>query len=155
MKDELKPILDKFVEADAVLFGSPIYFGNITSQLRSFLERLWFSNLLYTKMADRTVFPKAIKIFYIYTMNAPEKEIRERRVPEVLKADENTTARILHAQVTSYYSFETKQFNDYSKYDCDMFDPAARSKRHEEVFPIEGEYCFALGADLTEPIAAE
>lgn len=155
MKDELKPILDKFAEADAVIFGSPIYFGNITCQLRSFLERLWFSNLLYTKKADRTVFPKAIKTLYIYTMNAPEKEIRERGVHEVLKADENTTARILHAKVTTYFSYETKQFNDYSKYDCDMFDPAARIKRHEEVFPIDCENCFILGADLTEPISAE
>jgi multimeric flavodoxin WrbA len=152
VKDELKPVLDKFTEADAVIFGSPIYFGNITSQLRSFMERIWFCNLLYTKKEKRTVFPKKINAAYIYTMNAPEKEIRERKVHEVLKADENTTARILRAQVLSYFSYETKQFDDYSKYDCDMFDAGARLKRHEEVFPIDRENCFEIGVRLAESI---
>ena len=43
IKDDLAPVLEKVKAADAVLFGSPIYFMNITSGMQAFLERLLFS----------------------------------------------------------------------------------------------------------------
>lgn len=40
MKDDLTPVLEKVHSADALLLGSPIYFGDVTGQMRCFLERL-------------------------------------------------------------------------------------------------------------------
>ena len=39
LNDELTPILKKLAEADGIIFGSPIYLGNITGGMRSFFER--------------------------------------------------------------------------------------------------------------------
>jgi hypothetical protein len=45
-------------------------------------------------------------------------------------------------------SCDTLQFDDYSKYDTDMWDVSAKQKRHAEVFPLELKKAFALGERL-------
>jgi multimeric flavodoxin WrbA len=45
MRDGLTPVLDAIAEADALLLGSPIYFGTVTGEMRSFMERLFFPYL--------------------------------------------------------------------------------------------------------------
>lgn len=148
MKDGASPLLDKLAEADAVIFGSPVYFHNVTGMLRSFLERFWFCNLLYTKGPVRTAFPKEMKSLFIFTSNAPEQGLKDMKADDVLNSHARVTSMILRAPSKTYFSTETRQFDDYSKYDCDMFDVDARIKRHAEVFPVDGENCFALGAEL-------
>ena len=46
-KDDLKPILDRVHDADAIILGSPIYFGMPTGVMRSFTERLLFQYHTY------------------------------------------------------------------------------------------------------------
>ncbi|GAA5180358.1 NAD(P)H:quinone oxidoreductase [Rugosimonospora acidiphila] len=51
-KNELKATADDVVWADAVLFGSPTRYGNITSQLKQFIDTLgpqWAQGLLANK----------------------------------------------------------------------------------------------------------
>ncbi|AKB27070.1 Iron-sulfur flavoprotein [Methanosarcina siciliae C2J] len=50
MKDELTPVLKKMEEADAFIPGAPIYFGDVTGEMRSFLERLLFQYLVWSKI---------------------------------------------------------------------------------------------------------
>lgn len=38
-KDDLKSIHDKIAHADGVILGSPIYFSDVTGNMRCFLER--------------------------------------------------------------------------------------------------------------------
>lgn len=45
---------------------------------------------------------------------------------------------------------DTLQVNDYSKYDWTMFDPEAKKKRHEAVFPEKIEQAKALGARMVQ-----
>src|SRR5512135_1706770 len=47
VKDALTPILESAGSADVLLFGSPIYFGTATGEIRSFMERLLFPYSLY------------------------------------------------------------------------------------------------------------
>src|SRR5208282_355434 len=42
LKDELTPILEKILSADALILGSPIYVGTATGEMRAFLERLLY-----------------------------------------------------------------------------------------------------------------
>ena len=42
-KDELTPVLNKIENADAVIIGSPIYFSDVTGEVRSFIERLFWT----------------------------------------------------------------------------------------------------------------
>ena len=46
-KDDLSPVIDRIFAADALIVGSPIYLGDITSQLRALIERLHFCALSY------------------------------------------------------------------------------------------------------------
>lgn len=42
-RDDLKDILKTCLNADAIVIGSPIYYGSITSYAQAFLERLLFA----------------------------------------------------------------------------------------------------------------
>ena len=49
VRDGLTPVLEKCREADGIIFGSPVYFHNITGMMRSFLERLLFPCIAYDR----------------------------------------------------------------------------------------------------------
>lgn len=40
LEDELKPIYKKIVDADAIIFGSPIYFGSLSAQGKMLIDRM-------------------------------------------------------------------------------------------------------------------
>ncbi len=57
MKDVPVATMDDLPDADAIVFGTPIRFGNMSAQMRAFLDRtggLWAKNALVDKIA--TVF---------------------------------------------------------------------------------------------------
>lgn len=42
--DAVNRIAPKLAEADGIIFGTPVYYAGISGQLKSFLDRLFFSN---------------------------------------------------------------------------------------------------------------
>ncbi len=44
-RDDLAPVLERLHAAEAVILGSPIYFSEITGEMRSFFERFLFQSL--------------------------------------------------------------------------------------------------------------
>ena len=64
VKDDLTPIFKKVEEAGAIILGSPVYFGSVSGEMRSFMERLMFPYLIY---ADPPQFPKKYQYrVYLY-----------------------------------------------------------------------------------------
>ena len=55
-KDDLQPVLDKILSADAVFMGSPIYLGNVSGMMYCLMERLTFSLLSYDDYSKK-LFP--------------------------------------------------------------------------------------------------
>ena len=76
VEDDLAPVFRGIEKADAIILGSPIYFGNISGEMKSFMERLLFPNLTYTD-PPQSLFPKRIKTGFIYTMNVTEDQMKE------------------------------------------------------------------------------
>ena len=74
--DDLKPIFKKIESADALIFGSPIYLGNVTGEMRSFLERLVFQYLTYTDPPG-SLFNRQIITGFIYTMGVTEEAMNQ------------------------------------------------------------------------------
>ena len=71
-KDPLTPILEEIARADGLVLGSPVYFGDVTGQMRTFLERLCFPWLSYNDYSMTA--PKRMPIVLIETMNGtPER----------------------------------------------------------------------------------
>ena len=143
VQDELTPVLERIHNADAIILGSPIYFGTVTGEMRCFMERLLFPYLEYTSPPS-TLFERRIQTAFIYTMNVSEKQMNDFYSLHI-GANENILARTFgHAE--SLCSFETLQFEDYSKIVFTYTDPEARKERRRTVFPEDCGKAFALGA---------
>lgn len=154
LSDDLAPVLGKIATADALVIGSPIYFGTVTGETRSFLERLLFPYLTYT-IPYGTLFPKKIKTGFIYTMNVRDEQSKEYGYEQVF----NTNARymqMLLGPAESLCAYDTCQVDDYSKVVIESFDPIHKANRHKEVLPLECRRAFELGQRLAgaEGIAA-
>jgi multimeric flavodoxin WrbA len=146
LKDGLSPVLEKIASADALVIGSPIYFGNVTGGTRSFIERLLFQYLVYDGKYT-SLAPKKINTACIYTMNVDEERMNEMNYRANLKTAEFALSRTFGTNEVLYCN-DTFQFDDYSKYESSGFDPAAKGKVRDEQFPADCEYARKLGERL-------
>jgi multimeric flavodoxin WrbA len=146
VKDDLAPILKKIEATDALIFGSPIYFGNVSGEMRSFLERLLFPYFTYTD-PPQSLFPQKIPTGFIYTMNVTEEMMRDWGYEQVFGQYQRFLQMVFGAS-EFLCSFDTLQFKDYAKVVADRFDPEKKARRRQEVFPQECEQALALGARL-------
>jgi multimeric flavodoxin WrbA len=143
-KDDLTPILKRVEEADSIILGSPFYFGTVSGEMRSFMERLMFPYLKYTA-PPRSLFPKKINTGFIYTMNASQEGMKPSGQEQRVTRNERLLQMLFGAS-ESLCSFDTYQFEDYSKVVADLFDPEKKAKRRAEVFPKDCEKAFEMGA---------
>ena len=148
VKDDLTTILKKILEVDAIILGSPIYLGTATGEMRSFMERLIFPYLVYDTQRS-TLFPRRIPVCFIYTMNVPEKYIKEIGYHHHFKITENLTKRVI-GETESIYVTDTYQFDDYSKYVSTAFNPEEKLKRRREFFPKDCEKAFEMGVKISK-----
>lgn len=148
VKDELTPVLDRAHEADVLVLGSPFYFSVETSFMRACMERLWFQYYLYSAQKP-PLSPRKKACVLVYTMNIREEDIPKFAKEKLIKNAKGIMER-LFAPCEVFLCCDTRQFDDYSKYEVDVFDVAAKLKRHEDVFPRELEQAFKLGKKLVE-----
>ncbi|GHT27578.1 flavodoxin family protein [Planctomycetales bacterium] len=146
VKDELTPILQKAREADVLVLGTPFYFCAETAAMRAFEERLWFQYYLYSAIKE-PLSPKKKATALVYTMNVKQEDMDDFGKTTIIKRAKMVMER-LFAPCEVFLSCDTKQFDDYSKYDTDIWDVPAKLKRHDEVFPQELEQAFTLGIKL-------
>ncbi|MCL2472359.1 MAG: flavodoxin family protein [Treponema sp.] len=143
-RDGLTPVLQKAIDADVLLIGSPIYFSSVTGETRSFLERYLFPGMTYNK--DRVpTYPKRVKAGWIFTMNAPGEAYKD-----YCDKLSGLTTRIVGAESEYVMAYQTQQMDDYSKYAATMFDVEMIKKRHIEQFPKDCKAAFEMGKRLAE-----
>lgn len=148
VKDGLAPILQKIEESDAFVLGSPIYFGTVTGVTRSFLERLCFPYMTYTDPYG-SLFPRKMRTAIIGTMGAPEEHAKEFGFFQHVGGTE-MLLKIIFGASESLCSFDTLQFEDYSKMVADRFDPAKKKASRAEVFPKDRKKAFEMGLRLVK-----
>lgn len=147
MRDDLSPVLEAVKSADAVIFGSPIYFMNLSAGMLAFLERLLFSNYIYSDEIP-TVFPKKLPSAFIYTMNMTEKHFEFFNMKERLGMYETFTTRILRVAPKVLRAYDTVQFKDYSRYESSIFDPEEKFAYREKHFADDCAAAYEIGRDL-------
>jgi len=54
-KDDTAWILDKFIAADAVILGVPVYYYNVTAQMKAFIDRNYFIYNKYPRVKAKAV----------------------------------------------------------------------------------------------------
>jgi multimeric flavodoxin WrbA len=146
VKDDLTPVYAEIKETDALILGSPIYFGDVSGEMRSFLERLLFPYLVYSD-PPKTLFARKIQTAWIYTMNVPEEIAQQWGYGRFFEANERFMRRIFgHSE--SLMSYDTYQFKDYSKVVADRFDLIYQYWLHNKCFDA-----YLLSAVLVQSLA--
>ena len=146
-KDDLRPILAEILEADAVFIGSPIYYSYPTGMFRNLLERMLFAAGSYM-IGEETILHKTVPIGIIYTMNVTEDGAKLYNYPEIMAPNEEYL-KYIFGYAESYWAYDTYQFSDYSKYNCDMFDEPHKAHVRYTQFPIDMQNVYELGKKLT------
>ena len=146
LKDELRPVLDRAHEAEVLVLGTPFYICAETAYMRAFEERLWFQYLLYSTVKP-PLSPRKKATALVYTMNVREEDMPAYGKDKIVaKAKELMERQFAPCEV--FLSCDTLQFDDYSQYDTDMWDEAAKRRRHETVFQDELRCAREMGQRL-------
>ena len=147
IKDDLTPVIEELKQADAIIWGSPIYFYNITSALQALFERFLFSNYIYNKDVP-SVLGKQIPSAFIYTMNVTEEQSFKTPLRESLKPIEAAVERILGVEPIKHYVYNTLQFDDYSKFESSIFSESDKKSCHEATFEKSLNEAYQIGQQL-------
>ena len=145
LRDELTPVLARLHEAEAVVLGSPIYFSEVTGEMRSFFERFLFQYLNYDEPA-KPLSP-AKRTAWVFTMNCPEAMFDTVGYRAIFQRYE-TWMKLYFGHCETLIAADTMQVRDYRRYHLGMFDGEAKRLRHETVFPEDVRKAYALGARL-------
>lgn len=145
IKDDLAPVLEKARRADAILIGTPVYYGAATGETRSFLERLLFPLSSWDDWSS--LLGKEISVGLIVTMGANERQIEEFGYRPHFARMEHHIRHIL-GSCEPLYVTDTRHVADYGQYRMKYFNAEAKQKRHEEVFPEDCKKAYAMGARM-------
>ena len=145
-KDDLQPILQKAVEADVLVCGSPNYCGYPSAALRAFMERMEFPAVNYSDYSKPVVL-KRICSATIYTMNCPNEEVyRQMNYPILMDTSAKQLAVFGPTEILC--SYDTYQFSNYDRYDTATFSEAHKAEVRDTQFPIDLEKAYELGKRL-------
>ena len=144
-RDDLTDVIEKILDADALLIGSPIYFGQPTSEFRALVERLIFCIMSYDD--GSSYYTGKLNVGIFYTMNAP-LDFYEQSMKESLSSTEFLFS-FLNGEVVTYPVCDTIQVSDYSKFNMAGFSQEAKEKQCILQFPKDLEKAFEIGAKLS------
>lgn len=144
LRDDLAPVLEKILNADAVIISTPIFWADVPGMVRNLFERLWFPGLTY--MSDGTVaYEKPVKVGLIYTMGMPDLS----EVGDMVNEHVGTFKYILQDEVEVVTTHETLQYDDYSRY-VGEYKLALKEQIHKDQYPLDCQNAFEMGKKLAK-----
>ncbi len=144
-KDALTPILEEIAQADGLVLGSPIYFGDVTGQMRTFLERLAFPWLSYNDYSMTA--PKRMPVVLLETMNG----LPNRNNSQGFGSMEYCIANAL-GQPDKLYAYNTYQVKNYANFELGGFSEEAKRQYREEHWEEDLQKAFEAGKRMAETI---
>ena len=147
-KDALTPVLEEIAEADGLVLGSPIYFGDVTGQMRTFLERLAFPWLSYNDYSMTA--PKRMPVVLVETMNGlPDRNNSQGygSMEYCLKAALGEPERLI--------AYNTYQVKNYDRFELASFSEEAKRQYREEHWEQDLQKAFEAGRHMAESILAK
>ena len=144
-KDALTPILEEIAQADGLVMGSPIYFGDVTGQVRTFLERLAFPWLSYNDYSMTA--PKKMPVILIETMNGTP----ERNNSNGYGSMEYCISAAL-GEPERVVAYNTYQVKDYSRFELAGFSEEMKRQYRDEHWEEDLQKAFEAGKRMAESI---
>ena len=146
-KDALTPMLEEIAEADGLVLGSPIYFGDVTGQMRTFLERLAFPWLSYNDYSMTA--PKRMPVVLIETMNGTP----ERNNSQGYGSMEYCITAAL-GEPKHLVAYNTYQVKNYDRFELAGFSEEAKRKWRDEHWEQDLQKAYDAGRQMAEKILA-
>lgn len=144
-KDALTPVLEDIAEADGLVLGSPIYFGDVTGQMRTFLERLAFPWLSYNDYSMTA--PKRMPVVLVETMNGTP----ERNNSQGYGSMEYCIAAAL-GEPERLVAYNTYQVKSYERFELAGFSEEAKRQWRDEHWEADLQKAFDAGRQMAEKI---
>ena len=144
-KDALMPVLENIAQADGLVLGSPIYFGDVTGQMRTFLERLAFPWLSYNDYSLTA--PKRMSVLLVETMNGTP----ERNNSNGYGSMEHCIAGAL-GQPERLIAYNTYQVKDYNHFELGGFSEEAKRQYRDEHWEADLQKAFDAGKKMGEEL---
>lgn len=144
-KDALTPVLEDIAEADGLVLGSPIYFGDVTGQMRTFLERLAFPWLSYNDYSLTA--PKRMPVVLVETMNGlPERNNSQGygSMEFCIKGALGEPERLI--------AYNTYQVKNYNNYELGGFSEEAKRQYRDAHWEEDLQKAFDAGKRMAEGI---
>ena len=146
-KDALTPVLEEIAEADGLALGSPIYFGDVTGQMRTFLERLAFPWLSYNDYSMTA--PKRMPVVLMETMNGTP----ERNNSQGYGSMEYCIQTAL-GEPERLIAYNTCQVKNYERFELASFSEDAKRQWRDEHWEQDLQKAFDAGKQMAEKILA-
>ena len=144
-KDALTPVLEEIAQADGLVLGSPIYFGDVTGQMRTFLERLAFPWLSYNNYSMTA--PKRMPVLLVETMNGTP----ERNNSQGYGSMENCIKAAL-GEPERLIAYNTYQVKNYANFELAGFSEEAKRKYRDEHWEQDLQAAYDAGKLMAEKI---
>ena len=144
-KDALTPVLEEIAQADGLVLGSPVYFGEVTGQMRTFLERLAFPWLSYNDYSLTA--PKRMPVVLVETMNG----LPDRNNSNGYGSMEHCIAAAL-GQPERLVAYNTYQVKIYGDYELGGFSEEAKRQYRDEHWHEDLQKAFEAGKRMAESI---
>lgn len=144
-KDALTPVLEEIAQADGLVLGSPIYFGDITGQMRTFLERLAFPWLSYNDYSLTA--PKKMPVVLIETMNG----LPERNNSNGYGSMEYCIKGAL-GEPKHLIAYNTYQVKNYDRFELGGFSEEAKRQYRDENWEKDLQKAYDAGKQMAESI---
>lgn len=142
IRDDIHDLLVETREADAVVIGSPIYFLDLSAQLKAFLERLMYPGNV----------GKALPVTFIHTMNTDEEGFKNYVWPSV-SITYNYWKSNFNYEPKVFISTDTYQRDHEELYKKSHADMNAKKVRHDRIWTSELQRAKAAGEAFAEEIS--
>ena len=146
-KDALTPVLEEIAQADGLVLGSPIYFGDVTGQMRTFLERLAFPWLSYNDYSITA--SKRMPVVLMETMNGTPQMNNSHgygSMEHCIKTALGEPERLI--------AYNTYQVKNYDRFELAGFSEEAKRQWRDEHWELDLQKAFEAGREMAEKILA-
>ncbi len=147
LHDDLSRVLEKMGKADGIIFGSPIFFGTITSGMAACLERFLFPYIMYGHV--NTFEPKKPSAFILASdalANQLDNEVN------YLGSYEHILEMVLGDKDQKLIFTDTKQFESCGTCGQENCNMVARGGGRDAQFPMECQKAYLLGVDVAKKV---
>ena len=146
-KDALTPVLEEIAQADGLVLGSPIYFGDVTGQMRAFLERLAFPWLSYNDYSLTA--PKRMLVVLLETMNGTPERNNSNGYGSM-----EFCIKVALGDPQRLIAYNTYQVKNYDRFELAGFSEEAKRQWRETHWEQDLQKAFEAGKEMAEKILA-